>query len=186
MADPRRQSRSRIVVETKTRNQFRRPASPPGRRNAEVWAAISIIAAAGLATFLALYITSRPFDPMTATVEPQQVVPFGPSFTPSPKPSASTSPTPAQRPTVESSPVGGASTPAQIDDATIQSNIEKTLTSDPALSGLDISTLVENGRVTIVGSVKSTEMKQRVERTIGLLKGVTSVDNQLVITTATP
>jgi BON domain len=183
MADPRKQSRSRIVVETKTRNQQRRTASPSGRRNAEVWAAISIIVAAGLATFGALYITSRPFDPMNATVEPQQAVPFGPSFTPSPKPSSSTSPTPTQQATVESSP---ASTPPQLDDATIQSNIEKTLTSDPALSGMDISTLVENGRVTIVGSVKSTEMKQRVERTIGLLKGVTSVDNQLVITAVTP
>lgn len=76
--------------------------------------------------------------------------------------------------------------PAQIDDATIQSNIDKTLATDSTLSGLDVSTLVENGRVTIVGSVKSPELKQRVERTILLIKGVTSVDNQLVIAATTP
>jgi hypothetical protein len=184
MADPRKQTRSRIVVETQSRGQQRRTAGPP-TRNSEVWVALSVIVAALAATFVALYITSRPFDPMNAGVEAQQVVPFGPSFTPSPKPSASTSPTPAQQPSVESSPPAAA-TPVQLDDATIQSNIEKALSSDPALSGLDISTLVENGRVTIVGSVKSAEMKQRVEKAIGLLKGVNSVDNQLVITTATP
>ena len=49
-----------------------------------------------------------------------------------------------------------------------------------------MSTLVENGKVTIVGSVKSAEVKQRVERTIRSVKGVIAVDNQLVITEASP
>lgn len=186
MADSRKQSRSRIVVETRGRTHHRRPISPAGRRFTEAWIAISIIIAAGLATFLALYITSRPFDPMNASVAPQQVVPAGPSISPSPKFSPNTTPTPANQPTVESSPAGGQTTPAQIDDATIQSNIERTLASDSGLSGLDVSTLVENGRVTIVGSVKSAELKKRVESVIKLIKGVTSVDNQLVVTAATP
>lgn len=186
MADSRKQSRSRIVVETQARAHQRRPPSRTGRRSTELWAAISIIAAAGLATFLALYITSRPFDPMNASVAPQQIVPAGPSSSPSPKSSPSGTPTPAQQPTASSSPAGGQTAPAQIDDATIQSNIDKTLAADSALSALDVSTLVENGRVTIVGSVKSSELKQRVERNILLIKGVTSVDNQLVITASTP
>jgi osmotically-inducible protein OsmY len=53
-------------------------------------------------------------------------------------------------------------------------------------SSLDVSTLVEGGKVTIVGAVKSPELKQRVEKAIQSVKGVTSVDNQLVVTEATP
>ncbi len=135
-----RPMRSRIVVEAPARQYQRRANARP--RYTELWIAISIIIAAVLATFLALFITSRPYDPMNASVAPEQVVPVGPSFTPSPKPSPSASPTP--------------------------------------------QTLVENSKVTVVGSVRSIELKQRVERLIRSLKGVSSVDNQLVITQATP
>ena len=72
------------------------------------------------------------------------------------------------------------------DDASIQSQIEKILASDPVLSQLDVSTLVESGKVTVVGSVHSPDMKQRVERAVRSVKGVSSVDNQLVVTQATP
>jgi len=73
-----------------------------------------------------------------------------------------------------------------VDDASVQSHIEAALAADPALARLDVSTLVENGKVTIVGSVRSAELKQRVERTIRSLKGVVAVDNQLVVNEATP
>ena len=72
------------------------------------------------------------------------------------------------------------------DDAGIQSQIEKVLASDPALSKLDVSTLVENGKVTIVGSVKSSDLKLRVEKAVRSVKGVVRVDNQLVVSEATP
>jgi len=151
-----------------------------------VWVAISVIIAAGLATFLALFLTSRPFDPMNASLNPQQVVPASPSLSPSPKPSASVTPTPNS--VASPSPVvaGGETETVVIDDATIQSNIEKALAADSTAAGLDVSTLVENGQVTIVGSVQSPQLKQRVEKIIRALKGVTGVDNQLVVTTATP
>ena len=151
--------------------------------------AISVIIAAALATFLALFITSRPFDPTNASGAPEQVVPAGPALSPSPKASPTISPTPSTKPTPESSPaIGGGetATATPLDDATIQANIEKALNADPQLSAVDVSTLVENGKVTIVGSVKSAEVRQRVERLIRSLKGVTNVDNQLVITQATP
>ena len=73
-----------------------------------------------------------------------------------------------------------------MDDASVQSHIDAALAADPALAKLDVSTLVENGKVTIVGSVRSAELKQRVERTIRSLKGVVAVDNQLVVNEATP
>ena len=72
------------------------------------------------------------------------------------------------------------------DDAGIQSQIERTLAADPVLSKLDVSTLVEGGKVTIVGSVRSADLKQRVEKSLLSVRGVISVDNQLVITEATP
>ncbi|HVS21789.1 MAG TPA: BON domain-containing protein, partial [Pyrinomonadaceae bacterium] len=76
--------------------------------------------------------------------------------------------------------------PANADDAAIQAQIEKTFAADATLSKLDVSTLVENGKVTVVGSVRSSDLKQRVEKAVRSVKGVVSVDNQLIITEATP
>ena len=73
-----------------------------------------------------------------------------------------------------------------MDDASIQSRIDAALAADPALAKLDVSTLVENGKVTVVGSVRSAEVKQRVEKTIRSLKGVATVDNQLVVNDTSP
>jgi BON domain len=181
-----RSNRSRIVVDASPRHR-RAPARPYNQRsrNTELWLAISLIVAAALATFLALFLTSRPYDPMNASVAPQQTIPAGPSISPSPSPRPSTgTPTPQTAPSP--SLPSGETSPAVMDDATIQSSIEKALASDSALANLDVSTLVENGKVTIVGSVKSSELKQRVAREIRALKGVTSVDNQLVVAEATP
>ena len=186
MPDSRSQ-RSRIVVDTSRRTQTngRRPIRTPAR-NPEPWIAISIIIAAALATFLALFITSRTFDPGTASFGPQQVVPAGPLLSPSPRQSPTTSPTPPAKPSGPASPVPSGEASPPVDDASIQSHIESALGADPALAKLDVSTLVENGKVTIVGSVRSAELKQRVERTIKSLKGVLAVDNQLVVNESTP
>jgi hypothetical protein len=149
-----------------------------------------VIAAAALATFIALFLTSRPYDPMNSTVVPQQVIPEGPAvMQPLPKqsPTPTSSPQSTPSPSTRKSPEPTVETTVTIpDDASIQSQIEKILTSDPVLSQLDVSTLVEKGKVTVVGSVHSPDMKQRVERAVQSVKGVISVDNQLVVTQATP
>jgi hypothetical protein len=150
--------------------------------------AISVIISAALATFLALYITSRPFDPTTASLAPQQAIPAGSVVTPaaklSPNPSPTAQTTPS--PVASSSVTGGETTNTPVDDAAIQSHIDTALAVDPSLSKLDVSTLVENGKVTIVGSVSSPELKQRAERIIRSIKGVTNVQNQLVVSESTP
>lgn len=181
-----RSNRSRIVVDAAPR-QRRAPARGYNQRprNTELWLAISLIVAAALATFLALFLTSRPYDPMNASVAPQQTIPAGPSISPSPSPRPSTGTPTAQTAPSPSLPSGETS-PAVVDDATIQSSIDKALASDSALANLDVSTLVENGKVTIVGSVKSSELKQRVAREIRAIKGVNSIDNQLVVAEASP
>ena len=84
------------------------------------------------------------------------------------------------------SPEPTAESAATVDDATIQAQIEQTSRSDPALANLDVSTIVEGGRVTIIGSVPSAQTKQRVERAIRTIPGVSAVDNQLVVIEATP
>jgi hypothetical protein len=182
----------RIVIETPaTRNQ--RGAHPRGRQPS-VWSregimALSLIGAAALATFVALFLTSRPYDPMNSTLAPVQTVPAGSlALQPSPKPSPTMSPSPKsnQAAAAAPSPEPASDTAAVPDDAGIQSQIERTLAADPTLSKLDVSTLVEAGKVTIVGSVHSADLKQRVEKILRSVKGVTGVDNQLVVTEATP
>ena len=153
-----------------------------------MWVAVSVIGAAALATFVALFLTSRPFDPMNASIAPQQVVPAGPGVSPSPKSSPTANPLSSKTPANQTSPAtpGGETSNEPLDDATIQAHIESALAADSTLAKLDVSTLVESGKVTIVGSVRSAEVKQRVEKTIRSVKGVAGVDNQLVITEATP
>ena len=102
---------------------------------------------------------------------------------PSPKPSPSISQQSAEQ---SPTPAGETTGAAGFDDAGIQSQIERTLAADPTLAKLDVSTLVEGGRVTLVGSVSSADLKGRVEKAVSSVKGVVSVDNQLVVTEATP
>jgi hypothetical protein len=185
-----RGDRNRIVIETPSRRGARGPRSygqPRVPKAQESVVAISVIAAAALATFIALFLTSRPYDPMNSTVLPQGSVPQGPAMVlPSPKPSSSVSP--QEKPAAEQSPTPAGETAgaAGSDDAGIQSQIERTLAADPALSKLDVSTLVKDGKVTVVGSVRSADLKIRVEKAVSSVKGVVSVDNQLVVTEATP
>jgi hypothetical protein len=148
--------------------------------------ALSVIIAAALGTFAALFITSRPYDPMTSTLEAQQTIPQGPLSLASPSPKPSVSPSASATPSASAGESAGGETNAPTpDDATIQAQIEKAL-ADSGLSQLDVSTMVEGGHVTIVGSVHSTELKQRVERLVRSVKGVTAIDNQLVILEPTP
>jgi hypothetical protein len=125
---------------------------------------------------------------MNASIAPQQVVPPGPVISPSPSPKPSSSITPSPSPVLEVSPStpGGETVSEPPDDATVRSHIEAALAADAVASKADVSTQVDNGKVTIVGSVKSAEMKQRIERIIRSVKGVNSIDDQLVITEATP
>jgi BON domain-containing protein len=190
--DSERQGRNRIVIQTPRARQLhgsRSVGRQSGTGPRERIVALSVIGAAALATFIALFLTSRPYDPMNSTLAPRQTVPAGsPVLGPSPKPSATISPSPQTNPATAGTPTPELQleTATVPDDAGIQFQIDRTLSADPVLSKLDVSTLVEGGKVTIVGSVRSADLKQRVEKTIHSIKGVVSVDNQLVITEATP
>ena len=182
-----RQRHKRIVFETPSGRSPRGSGRQAAPRPRESVVAVTVIVAATLATFLALFLTSRPYDPMDSTVAPQQTVPQAPGIPiPSPKPSPTTTPAIQGPSSGQANESAGEMNVAAIDDATIQAEIEKKIAGDSTLSTLDLSTIVEGGKVTLAGSVRSPELKQRAEKAVRSIKGVVSVDNQLVITEATP
>lgn len=66
-------------------------------------------------------------------------------------------------------------------DTNIQTEIDKRLTDDPTFSALGITATVLNGKVTLLGTVKSEDLKTGVERMVKQVKGVKSVDNQITV-----
>src|ERR1700730_7830349 len=131
--------RSRIVIDRPTSRQGRN--TRPGGRQAGAGAregigALTLIGAAALATFVALFLTSRPYDPMDSTLAPVQTVPAGSLATqasPKPSPTASPSPRQIQTTTAPPSPEPASESVTVPDDASIQSQIERILASDPVL-----------------------------------------------------
>ncbi len=177
----------RIVVATpsgrhrQVAQRTRRSIDSP--RN-EALVAAGVIGAAALATLLALFITSRPYDPMNPSVEADQSVPPSATYLqPSPKPTSSVQPSPTPAPTTQ--PLGE-TVPAIPDDGAIQAEIERRIAEDASLANIDMNTIVEGGRVTLAGSVKTQDLKTRIERLVRSIKGVTSVDNQLAVPQSTP
>ena len=67
------------------------------------------------------------------------------------------------------------------DDGSIQAAIDKKLQNDSTLSTLDVTASVVNGKVLLVGKVKSDQLKSQVEKTVRAIKGVHSVDNQITV-----
>src|SRR6266404_3390481 len=76
---------------------------------------------------------------------------------------------------------GGATTSSAPDDGSIQTAIDKKLTNDPTLSTLGVTATVLNGKVTLMGMVKTEALKSQVERAVRNVKGVRSVDNQISV-----
>lgn len=83
---------------------------------------------------------------------------------------------------INNPPATGGSAPASgSDDANIQVAVDKRLHDDPAFSSLGITATVLNGKVTLMGIVKTQALKDQVERAVRNLKGVTTVDNQISV-----
>ena len=78
-------------------------------------------------------------------------------------------------------PATGGKTANGPDDGSIQAAIDKKLNDDPIFSTLGITSTVLNGKVTLMGTVKTEALKSQVERSVRNVKGVKSVDNQLSI-----
>ena len=84
-----------------------------------------------------------------------------------------------------SSMTGGGGTPSTgeaVDDVSIGTQIKAGLASDPELSALKINVDTTQGNVRLKGEVKSMALRRKAEDLARKVKGVKSVDNQLVIT----
>lgn len=69
-----------------------------------------------------------------------------------------------------------------IDDATITAQVNASLAKDPDLSAVKIDVDTVNGTVTLNGPAPSTVARDRAETIAKAVTGVTSVNNQLVVT----
>ena len=180
--------RSRVVVETPTE---RREVvhSQSVRDNSGISAGmvgVLVVVAIALITMLVLFWMSR--EPTTDT-----------AVTATQPPTVIEQPAPAQQPPViiqqpapvttqpapiiVNPPAGGTTMPAQSAniDSTVQAAIDKRLADDPEFSTLGITVSVIDGKAMILGTVKTEELKSKVERAVKAIKGVKAVDNQITV-----
>ena len=193
MAHEKQQSkRSRVVVETPTarrevvESHVARVPDRGGISGGTV--GVIVVLAVALVTILVLLLLSgQSADNSNLDVATQQPAPV-PQTTiiqqPAPQqqpPVIIQQPAPATQPApVIINPAGGSTTAAN-NDATIQADVDKTLSDDTTLAGLGITATVLDGKVTLIGSVKSEALKAQVANVVRRVKGVRSVDNQISI-----
>ena len=75
----------------------------------------------------------------------------------------------------------GRTTGMVIDDASITTQVKTKLLHDKILTGLAISVSTFEGEVTLIGAVKTLEIKQYATNVAGSVAGVRSVKNLLKI-----
>lgn len=191
--DEEQAKRSRVVVETPTE---RREVvhSQSVRDNSGISAGmvgVLVVVAIALITMLVLFwMSSQPATDnanVAATQPPPTTVVQQPAPVQQP-PVIVQQPAPATQPApiIVTPPAGGstASTvPAETAnmDSTIQAAIDKKISDDPDISTLGITATVIDGKVTLLGTVKTDALKTHIERMVKGIKGVKSVDNQISV-----
>jgi hypothetical protein len=189
--DEEQARRSRVVVETP--NERREVVHTQSvRDNSGISAGmvgVLVVVAIALITMLVLFwISSQPATDnanLAATQPPPTTVVQQPAPAQQP-PVIIQQPAPATQPApiIVTQPAGGGSTmPAESVnmDSTIQTAVDKKLSDDPDVSTLGITATVLDGKVTLLGTVKTEALKSHVERIVKQVKGVKSVDNQISV-----
>lgn len=88
----------------------------------------------------------------------------------------------SQPPIIVNPPAGGTTTTAHVpDDSAIQAEVEKRLQRDSALAALNLTVSVVDGKAMLVGTVASDQLKRQAEKAVMAVKGVKSVDNQIIV-----
>lgn len=188
--DEEQARRSRVVVETPSeRREVVHSQSVRTPDNSGISAGmvgVLVVVAIALITMLVLFWMSQ--QPSDTTLTAQQ------------PPTVIEQPAPAQQPpviiqqpapvTTQPAPViinppagGSTSMPTESTnmDSTVQAAIDKRLMDDPEFSTLGITASVIDGKVMLVGTVKTEELKSRIERTVRQIKGVKAIDNQITV-----
>ncbi|HEX7773815.1 MAG TPA: BON domain-containing protein [Pyrinomonadaceae bacterium] len=191
--DEEQARRSRVVVETPSeRREVVHSQSVRTPDNSGISAGmvgVLVVVAIALITMLVLFwLSSQPTTDNT-TLTAQQPVPTTTVVQqPAPvqqPPVIIQQPAPATQPApiVVTPPAGGSTMPAESVnmDSTIQTAVDKRISDDPEISTLGITASVLNGKVMLVGTVKTEELKTRIERMVKQVKGVKEVDNQITV-----
>jgi len=192
--DEEQARRSRVVVETPTeRREVVHSQSVRTPDNSGISAGmvgVLVVVAIALITMLVLFwISSQPATTdnanIAATQPPQTTVVQQPAPVQQP-PVIIQQPAPATQPApIVVTPPAGGSTAAPAEsvniDSTLQTAIDKKLSDDPEISTLGITASVLDGKVTLLGTVKTEALKGQIERMVKQVKGVKSVDNQISV-----
>jgi hypothetical protein len=192
--DEEQARRSRVVVETPNeRREVVHSQSVRTPDNGGISAGmvgVLVVVAIALITMLVLFwISSQPAtDPNVAATQPPPTTVVQQPAPAQQPPVIIQQPAPATQPApiVVTPPAGGTTAPTMPAesvniDSTIQTAIDKKLTDDPELSTLGITASVLDGKVTLLGTVKTEALKSQVEKLVKQVKGVKSVDNQISV-----
>ena len=191
--DEEQARRSRVVVETPNeRREVVHSQSVRTPDNSGISAGmvgVLVVVAIALITMLVLFwLSSQPQTTDNANLAATQQQPTTIVQQPAPAqqpPVIIQQPAPATQPApiVVTPPAGGATAPAEPAniDSTVQAAIDKKLSDDPEISTLGITASVLNGKVMLLGTVKTEQMKTRIERMVKQIKGVKEIDNQISV-----
>ena len=192
--DEEQARKSRVVVETPTeRREVVHSQSVRTPDNSGISAGmvgVLVVVAIALITMLVLFwISSQPAtdNANLAASQPPPTVVQQPAPVQQP-PVIIQQPAPATQPApIVVTPPAGGSTAASVPtesvnmDSTIQAAVDKKLSDDPEISTLGITASVLDGKATLIGSVKTEALKTQIERMVKQVKGVKSVDNQILV-----
>jgi len=190
--DEEQARRSRVVVETPTERRevvHSQSVRDNGGISAGMVGVLVVVAIALITMLVLFWISSQPAtDTNVAATQPpppttvvQQPAPVQQPPVIIQQPAPATQPAPIVVTPPASS--GGSTVPAETVnmDSTIQTAVDKKLSDDPEISTLGITATVLNGKVMLLGTVKTEALKSQVERLVKQVKGVKAVDNQISV-----
>src|SRR5215212_8580234 len=194
--DEEHAKRSRVVVDTPTERRevvsSQSVRTPDNSGISAGMVGVLVVVAIALITMLVLFwLSSQPAtDNANLTAQQPPTVVQQPAPVQQP-PVIIQQPAPATQPApiIVSPPAGGSTSSSASTttaesvnmDSAIQAAVDKRLTDDPELSTLGITASVLNGKVTLLGTVKTEALKTQVEKLVKQVKGVKEVDNQISV-----
>ena len=200
--DEEQARRSRVVVETPNERrevvQSQAVRTPDRSGISAGMVGVLVVVAIALITMLVLFwMSSQPTSTDTASTAAQQPTTVVQQPAPAQQPPViiqQPAPVTQPAPVIVTPPAGGTTSapattaPSTTDtqssvnvDTKIQNEIDKRLTDDSTFSSLGITATVLDAKVTLLGTVKTQELKDQVERMVRQIKGVKSVDNQITV-----
>ena len=191
MAYEEQNRQSKVVVETPTARRevtrTDREYSPDGGGTSTATIAVVVILAIGVVVLLVLLMMNQQAANDNANLAAQQaqqpVVVQQPAPQQQPpiivqQPAAAPA---AQPPIIVNPPSSGGSTSNISEDSRIQTEIDRRMQKDTTLSSLGVTVSVVDGKALLVGTVNSDQLKQQVEKLVRAVRGVKSVDNQILV-----